>query len=136
MNIHDEQRSDKCCISEWKRITSIAYGKGGELAGTPVKVPAAVNEHLNQPCLQYRLVEGGVVAAKIAHHIARSCPDLSLLGAQAAASSALSSLPVQANLQTLGLVRYQPPSGPVSEVVLSSTGCPHHVASLCSHFTF
>ena len=61
-----------------RRITSIAYGKGGELAGTPVIVPAAVNENLYEPSFQDGLVEGDVVAAQIAHDIAGARSDLSL----------------------------------------------------------
>lgn len=59
-------------------LTSVTDGKCGELAGAPVEVPAAVDERADESRLQDRLVEGGVVAAQVAHHVAGTCPYFAL----------------------------------------------------------
>lgn len=61
-----------------KARTSIAYSKGGKLAGTPVIVPAAVNDDLDETGFQEGLIEGEVIAAQVAHNVAGARPDLTL----------------------------------------------------------
>ena len=71
--------TDEAVISLRRRaLTSIAYGKGGKLAGTPVIVPAAVNDDLDEAGFQEGLVEGEVVAAQVAHDVAGARPHLAL----------------------------------------------------------
>jgi hypothetical protein len=59
-------------------LTSVADCECGKFAGAPVKISAAVDEHADEARLQDRLIEGGVISAQVAHHIAGPCPHLPL----------------------------------------------------------